>query len=421
MTNLKTISDALQQLPNQVTVKAQLEDHRLADVAAEVTAQLVATMDHTPLTGRTVAIAVGSRGINQIDVVARAAVAYLKSRGARPFIVPAMGSHGGATAEGQRDVLATLGVTEESAGTEILDAMNTIELGRTASGTRLYLAEAFHAADLVLMINRVKPHTDIISDIIGSGLRKMAVIGLGKADGSFAAHHAVSTRGYESVLVEAADHVLSHLPRLFGLALVEDGYHQLARIEAMPCAEIAAREPALLGQARAWMPRLPFPKIDVLILDQIGKNISGAGMDPNVIGRDTTGRARADRTADVRTIYVRGLTPETHGNAIGLGMADVVSQGLVDEMDRASTYTNALSAMAPAVVRTPMHFPTEAECLHAAIRMSGATIPDARILRIKNTLALDEFIATENYANEIAGRAQLQIVEPARPWLLNAV
>jgi hypothetical protein len=406
----------LQSLPKQIQVAAQLETHPLADPAMETAAQLNAVLSDVGLKDRRIAVAVGSRGIDRLPVVVRATIETLKSRGARPFIIPAMGSHGGATPEGQRGVLETLGVTEASAGAPIHDSMETVEAGATASGYRVPISRAAADADAVLVINRVKPHTDFVSDCIGSGLRKMCVIGVGKADGSFGFHREASRKGYEPTLLEVSSVILNRLPQVFGLALVEDACHQLARIEAMTGAQIPSREPELLRQARAWMPQLPFAQIDVLIIDEMGKNISGAGMDPNIIGRGVDGTRRSDARTEVGAIFTRGLTPETHGNAIGLGFADVVSKRIVDEMDHVSTYTNALSSMTPASVRIPMHFASDAECLRAAIRLAGADPATARIVRIKNTLTLDRFVATESYAPEISERNDLNLLESARDW-----
>jgi hypothetical protein len=396
-------------------VEARLENHRLHDTRAETAAQLGAVFSNADLADRSVAVAVGSRGIDQLSTVVSATIAKLKSLGARPFIFPAMGSHGGATAEGQAELLASFGVTEEAVGAPINASMETVEIGRTGSGVRVFVSRPALEADAILVINRVKPHTDFASEEIGSGLRKMLVIGLGKADSSFEAHRAVSRSAYEPVLIEVSSFVLNKLHALFGLALVEDGYHKLAHIEALPGSQFAAREPELLRQARAWMARLPFEEIDVLILDELGKNISGSGMDPNVTGRRSHLES-VNRRQQVRTIYVRGLTPETHGNAIGLGMADIVSARLVNEMDKVSTYTNALSAMTPASVRIPMHFASDTECLSAALRMAGVEAATARIVRVRNTLALDRFVASSAYASEIAERADLTVLKSPQDW-----
>lgn len=410
---------SLSLLPQQMLVRARLEDHRLQDTGAETAAQLDAVFSDVDLAGRSVAVAVGSRGIDQLATVVGAAIAKLKSLGARPFIFPAMGSHGGATAEGQREILATFGITEESIGAPINASMDTIEIGRTENDIRVFVSRPALEADLMLIINRVKPHTDFTSERIGSGLRKMLVIGLGKAAGAFECHRYASGPnprfGYEPVLIEVSSFVLNNLPSVFGLALVEDGYHKLARIEAAPGSQIASREPELFKCARAWMPMLPFEQIDVLIVDEMGKNISGSGMDPNVLGRRAH-LERVNRSQEVLAIYVRALTPETHGNAIGVGMADVVSDRLVNEMDKVSTYTNALSAMSASSVRIPMHFANDAECLNAALRLAGAGAAEARIVRVRNTLAMDSFVASSSYATEIAERDDLTVLQPSQDW-----
>jgi hypothetical protein len=267
-----------------------------------------------------------------------------------------------------------------------------------------------------VLVNRVKPHTDFASPTLGSGLLKMSAIGLGKVEGAFECHQAASRHGHEAVIREAARAVLARLPVVLGVALVEDARHQLARVAVLAGSEVEAREPELLQQALAWMPALPFPEIDVLILDEIGKNVSGAGMDTNVVGRGVDGRLRADRRANIRALYVRDLTPETHGNAVGVGLADVVSTRLVEAIDEKSTYTNALSAMTPAMVRTPMHFSSDVECLRAALRVSGALPESSRILRVRNTLALDRFVVSSAFEPDLSGRDDLRVLGPPRQW-----
>jgi hypothetical protein len=405
-------------LPAQMLVEARLARHALADPAAETAAQLTAHLGGLACSGRRVAVAVGSRGIDRLPLVVRAVVEWLRARGASPFLVPAMGSHGGALPEGQVALLESLGVTAESAGAPIRPAMEAVDLGPTADGLPAFAAREALAADGIVLINRVKPHTDFESPRLGSGLTKMCAIGLGKIDGAAACHRAARAVGYERAITEAARVVRARLPLWAAVALVEDGHHRLARIEAFPAAEIDAREPALLAQARAWMPALPFADIDVLVVDEIGKNVSGAGMDTNVIGRGVDGRPFGPSAARPRTIYARSLTPESHGNAIGLGLADVVSTRLVAAMDRHVTYTNALSALSPASVRIPLHFDTDAECLSAAARLAGVDPGRARVVRIRSTLALDRFVASEGYAAEVAARSDLTVLAPPRPWAL---
>jgi hypothetical protein len=367
-----------------------------------------------------VAVAAGSRGIDRYSEVVAEVVATLKAAGARPFVMPAMGSHGGGTGPGQVEVLETLGITEASAGAPVVSNVEAVEVAQAPLGFPVLTAKDALEADAVVLVNRVKPHTDFASPTFGSGLMKMAAIGLGKIEGAFACHRAASRHGHEKVIREAARIVIGRLPRLLGVALVEDARHHLARVEVLSGPEIEGGEPALLAQARAFMPSLPFPEIDVLILDEIGKNVSGAGMDTNIVGRGVDGLPRADRRTAVRTLYVRGLTPETHGNAVGIGLADVVRTRLVREMDPKSTYTNALSAMTPAMVRTPMHFDSDAECLGAALRMSGASETEARIVRVRNTLALDRLVVSAALAPAVRDRDDLRVVGPERDWAFDS-
>lgn len=408
----------LKQLSPPLLVEARLASRPLADVAGETRAQVERAFATFPLEKRRVAIGVGSRGIDQLPTVVRVAVETLRAAGAEPFIFPAMGSHGGGTSEGQRLMLESLGVTEESVGAPIDSTMETVDLGLTPQGIRLVASRPALAAGAILFINRVKPHSDFVSspEGIGSGLRKMCVIGLGKIEGAFEYHRAARRIGFESMLVEVSGEITRRLPNIFGLGLIEDGYHQLAHIEGLSGAEFATREPNLFRLADQLMPRLPFPAIDVLIVDQIGKNISGAGMDPNVTGRDIHGIPRPDRRTEIGAIFARDLTPESHGNAIGLGYADIVSARLVAAMDKQISYTNSLSSMTPASVRIPMHFASDEECLAAAVRMSGRLAEEARLVRIGSTLAVDRFLASELYQGEIAEREDLTVLERLPGW-----
>ena len=407
-------------LPDQMLVEARLPSHALANPAAELTARLEATLGKENLAGRRIAVAVGSRGIDRIAEVALAVVTWLKSRGARPYLLPAMGSHGGGTAEGQTELLASYDITEASMGVPVRAAMETVEIGRTEAGAPVFIAREALETEGLIVVNRVKPHTDFESTRLGSGLLKMCAIGLGKVEGAGAAHRAAALHGYEASILAASRLVRSRLPLIAGVALVEDPHHHLAVVEVIPAAAIEAREPELLAQARAWMPALPFAEIDVLILDEIGKNISGAGMDTNVVGRGVHGEPFRTARARARVIYARGLTPESHGNAVGMGLADVISSRLFEAMDPRVTYTNAITALTPATVRIPMHFDTDADCLRAALRVSAADPERARIVRVKNTLALDRFVASAAYADEVAQRSDLDVISPAEAWTLGA-
>ena len=344
--------------------------------------------------GKRIAVGAGSRGIDRIPEVIRTVVTVLKEKGALPFILPVMGNHGGATAEGQAGILEGLGITEATVGAPVRPRMDTRLVASTAAGTPVYVSEEAMAADGVILVNRIKPHTDFESTRLGSGILKMAAIGLGQSEGAAACHRAAGRLGFEAVLPAVAQVVFAHVKMVAAIGIVEDGLHHLARVEAIAPAAIADREAALLAEARALMPSLPFPRIDVLVIDAMGKDISGAGMDTNIIGRGVDGRPFATRRSDVGADLGRSLTPASHGNAIGIGLADVASKSLVDSIDPDSIFVNALSSMTPTTAKTPMYFPTDRECLKAAVRFSGSDAGDAGIVRIKSTLALDRFVVS---------------------------
>jgi hypothetical protein len=409
--------DALE-LPRQVLVRQRLPSHPLDDPGATL-AQALRRIGGDPWQGRRVAVALGSRGIDRIAVIARTLVGWLGERGALPFVIPAMGSHGGATPEGQCELLASYGITSGELGVPIRAEMETDEIARTASGIPVRLARVARDADAIVLVNRVKPHTDFESPTLGSGLLKMAAIGLGKIDGASLCHEAATRLGYEAALGDVGRAVLACGSRMYGVALLEDATHHLARIEVLRGEEIPAEEPMLLQQARAWMPALPFADVDVLVIDTIGKNVSGAGMDPNVIGRGVHGERMAMCRSTVRAIYARDLTPESHGNAVGIGLADVVSTRIVEAMDPVITYTNALAAMTIAPVRIPFHFATDEECLAAAFRLAGVSPAQARLLRIRDTLSLDCAVASEAYLPEIEAREDLEVLALPQPWMLD--
>jgi len=401
--------------PRQLVVEADVPSNRLADPAGALASQLAALVQADAVRGKRIAVGAGSRGIDRIPEVIRTVVTVLKEKGALPFILPVMGNHGGATAEGQAGILEGLGITEATVGAPVRPRMDTRLVASTAAGTPVYVSEEAMAADGVILVNRIKPHTDFESTRLGSGILKMAAIGLGRSEGAAACHRAAGRLGFEAVLPAVAQVVFAHVKMVAAIGIVEDGLHHLARVEAIAPAAIADREAALLAEARALMPSLPFPRIDVLVIDAMGKDISGAGMDTNIIGRGVDGRPFATRRSDVGAIWVRSLTPASHGNAIGIGLADVASKSLVDSIDPDSIFVNALSSMTPNTAKTPMYFPTDRECLKAAVRFSGSDAGDAGIVRIKSTLALDRFVVSETYRDEIAQRRDLRIVSEPEP------
>lgn len=341
-----------------------------------------------------IAVAVGSRGIARLAEIVLSVLTLLKNGGAEPFIIPAMGSHGGATAEGQRAILASYGVTESAMGVPIETSMDVEKIGVSAEGVTVLCSKEALAADGIVLINRVKPHTDF-SGALGSGILKMSVIGLGKHAGAVAMHGAATRLGYEPVIRGMARVMLDRSPIIGGIAILENQRHELARLCVLPRDEIEAAEANLLTEARALMPRLPFDEIDLLIVDRIGKNISGSGMDPNVTERwvhgYTSSLMREGRPSPfIRRIFVRGLSAETHGNAIGIGLADVTTSRLVRAMDQRATFVNALTALTPQCAKIPIHFESDREAMQAVLRsLALDDLAKARVVHIHDTLSLE--------------------------------
>jgi hypothetical protein len=384
-------------IPKLQRVRLEFERSHIHDIAAAV----IQEMDQVEslgqqLRGKSVAITAGSRGIDRIDQILAALVRRLRVWGAQPFIVPAMGSHGGATAEGQLSMLAEFGITEASVGAPIRSSMETVELGRLPNGMPVYMDRHAASADAIVVVNRVKPHTDFSGEF-ESGLAKMAVIGLGKLHGADTLHR-FGVPGLRDFVPEAAHLVCQKAPIIFGLATVENAYHQAAHIALVTPEGIAGpQERELLKLAYQLMPRFPFPEIDVLIVDEIGKNISGVGMDPKVIGRVKV-HGIADMTAcDIRTIAVLRLTAESHGNATGVGLADVTTQRLVSQIDFETTYLNCITSGILGIQRAaiPVVAPTDQAAIETALRVCGRPdVQNARVVRIKNTLSLGEMDVT---------------------------
>ncbi len=343
--------------------------------------------------GARIAVAVGSRGIGNLPIIVTAVLDQLRGAGARPFIIPAMGSHGGATPEGQSEVLAGYGITESAMGVPIRPSLEVREIGTSAEGVSVVCSTEALGADGVVLVNRVKPHTDF-SGALGSGIVKMCVVGLGKRTGAAAMHAAASRIGHEQAIHGIARVILNAAPILYGVAILENQFHETAKLVVLPREEIETGEEQLLVEARQLMPRLPFEEIDLLIVDYLGKNISGAGMDPNVTGRWVNGYSssllREGRPAPfVRRIFVRGLTPETHGNAIGIGLADVTTTRLVRAMDNRATGINALTALTPQCAKIPIHFDTDREAIDMTLTsLALADSQSARVVRITDTLSL---------------------------------
>ena len=385
---------------------------RVVDVREAVLRQL----NQPPLAdkirpGQTVAITAGSRGIRDIQTVLRAMVEHCKNRGGRPFIVPSMGSHGGATETGQLDVLHRLGISEASIGCPIRSTMNADIVAHTQNGIPIAMDRFAAEADHVILCGRVKPHTSIRGPF-ESGLMKMLLVGLGNAIGAQTIHRELHHQSFESLVHDVGRDLIKVANVLCGVAIIENAQDETALIEAVPGPQILKREPELLRQAAQWMARLPFDDIDVLLIDQIGKNISGTGMDTNVVGRKSNDHAALNgETPRIKRIAVRRLTDETGGNATGIGIAEFCRDQLVDKIDTNITNLNCLTASHPMGAMIPMHFASDHEMLHAAFGTVGALVPaDVRWVWIRDTRSLTRFECSTNFADEIASHPDLEVV-----------
>jgi hypothetical protein len=397
--------------PKMVRLRQHFERPRIEDVAGSVLTELQKLdLGRTIRPGNSVALTAGSRGITNIPVVLRTVVHFLKDLGARPFLVPAMGSHGGGTAEGQRQVLDSYGITESFVGAPIKASMEVVSLGSTGEGFPVVLDKYAAEADHIGVVARIKPHTGYHGPI-ESGLCKMMMIGLGKHAGALAYHKILLDYPFDQVVRSVARTVRGRAPIAFGLGLVENAYDETAWIEGVRAADFEPREEALLVRAKEALARLPFAEADLLIVDEIGKEISGSGMDTNVVGRKRAFRATAPADQpQMRFIFVRGLSAHTHGNATGIGLADFTTTRLVKQMNYRATVINCLTAGYPDSADVPVHFDSDREVIDAALAILGTRKPeDGRIMRVHNTLSLEELEVSEPCLTQPRGKVPFSI------------
>jgi hypothetical protein len=399
------------QIPRLLVVRQKLPDRRIPDLAAEVHKQLAAGKFASRLKpGARVAIGVGSRGIHNIATIVRNVVAYWKDQGMRPFIFPAMGSHGAASAQGQADVLAHYGITESTMGCPLISQLEVVSLGKTAEGIEAFMDKTAYESDGVMMVARVKWHTDFAGKI-ESGLFKMMAIGLGKFAGAQRYHsYAYRGLGLENTIRTIGRQVLKSGKIIGGLAILEDAYHNTAKLDAVPVEAMEQREEENLALVKTWMAKIPFD-LDVLILDEIGKNISGAGMDTKVANRGVNGEYNPwPDTPQFRRIFVRNLSELTYNSAVGLGMADVVTDRLVNRIDWEPTTINSLTANTPAAIRTPIHYATDRECIERIAPTVGRLdLNEVTYGWIRNTMELSRLGLSENLRPQIENNPLLEI------------
>ena len=405
-------------LPPFFRVRQRFESHRLENLPGAVHDALAkVALDKKIQPGQRVAISVGSRGINNLSTIVGSIVSEVQSLGGQPFIVPAMGSHGGATAEGQAKVLAGYGVTEQAMGCPIISSMETILVGTTADGVDVHFDKAASQADHVVVVNRVKPHTRLAGKF-ESGLIKMLMIGLGKHNGAYLYHQVFPDFDYSlnRLAPPIVDMIVDRMPVTLGVAIVEDAFENTSHIEAVEARNFLAREPELLELAKSRMPRLPFDRAELLIVDRIGKEISGCGMDTNIVGRKSNDRTAApDEFPKIRQIYVRSLTDKTAGNACGIGVAEYCHRRVVDAMNAEITRINCVTSAHPSAGAIPLTYDSDREVLEAAIsQVSRDRVEDVKWIWIRDTLNVDEVACSKGFYDDAGQRDDLQILqEPA--------
>jgi hypothetical protein len=379
-----------------VTVKQDFPHRRLDDIAGSVRREM-ASISVRP--GARIAVGVGSRGISNLATMVRAVIDVFKSHGARPFIFPAMGSHGAANAEGQASVLAHYGIDEASMDCPIVSTFDVVSLGRTADGIEVFAGKDAWESDGVFAVNRVKWHTSFEGDL-ESGVCKMLALGVGKIASAESCHGHARHIGMPAVIRSVAGHLLETGKIIGGLAILEDAFHDIAQVTALPAQGLIAGEVELLELTKSWMARLPVPALDILIVDEIGKNISGTGMDLKVVNRGVHGEYNPYASVTrIERIFIRSLSEMSYGNAHGMGLADVIHDRVLEHIDRKAGLANARSAGSLAAARTPLRFNSDRECLDLLQATVGKfDLKDVTIGWIRNTLELGKIALTENIA-----------------------
>lgn len=401
-------------LPRLFPIRQRFVNRALPDVSkATEEAFLRSHVLDALLPGQSVAVCVGSRGISNLAEIVKKTVDLVRARGATPFIVPAMGSHGGGNAEGQTHLLDHYGISEASMGCAVKADMSTTEVGRSPEGIRAYVSNEALKAAHIIAVNRVKPHTEF-EGAIESGILKMLCIGLGKLDGAQHYHSIGMRLGFEHTLRTGGRLVLDNAPVLCGLAIVEDSYDQTAIIEALRPDGLEAREEELLKLAKSWVPKLPFDEADVLIVNQMGKDVSGTGMDTKTVGRIMSVYAKEPKSPRITRIAVLDASEGNDGNLLGIGLADFTTERLVSKMDPAKVHLNATAALTPEKARVPMWFSSDIELFKTCFATIAPLDPlDQKVMRIQDTRHLEVVWVSEAYLPEVKGRPDLEIAGPA--------
>ena len=399
-------------VPKMVKVKQNFEDHKIDDVALAVKNEILKPeITQTIKAGTSIAIGVGSRGVANIDIAVKSLVSSLRELGAVPFIFPAMGSHGGGTVENQIALLAGYGVTEDKVGAEVRATMETVVPVVLDDGTKVHMDKFAYEADGVILINRVKPHTNF-RGAIESGIVKMMTIGMGKINGASELHGSYPMSNFGTALPNAAKHLLKKINFLFGVGLVEDAYDHTAIVEAIPSDQLFDKEANLQSMAKKLMGKICFDQIDVLVIDEIGKEISGGGCDPNITGNKNE---PGFENPNVSKLVLLDLTDKTKGNATGFAAADVITKKLFDKIDFPTTYANVVASSKLEGGKIPIPMKDGDEAVRLALKtLNGIDPINARVVRIKNTLKLAEIYVSESMLHEVDSNSMLEaITSPA--------
>lgn len=411
-------------LPKMVKVRQKFDSTTINDVSQELLNQLHKNLDErtvTGLSGKRIAISAGSRGIPYYKEILKTLISQLKAWGAKPFIFPAMGSHAGGTAESQKQFLAEYGIVEEFVGAPILSSMEVVQVGQLEDGMPIYCDKYAAEADGIILFHKVKPHTHFKADH-ESGLLKMICIGIGKHKGA-ATFHKKGFDGFDKYLVEVSKVFLKNMNVLFGIGLVQNAYDLIGKIEVFPKEKIIEKDAELLALAKEQMATLKLDNIDVLIIDEIGKDISGTGFDPNITGRIEVESQKArfkEIAPDIKKIVLLDISEHSHGNASGLGEADLVSYRFVNKINFADTYTNIITNNYLKAAALPIYCNSDLDAIKIAILTGIFTdLNNPRIVRIKNTLMLEEFEVSVAFIDEFKGRDDIDILSEPYDWEFN--
>jgi hypothetical protein len=395
-------------------VRQRLDDTKIENIGPAVEAELRKLSLTSIKPGQRVAITGGSRGIANMAEILKTVVEHIKSYDAQPFIFPAMGSHGGATAQGQVAVLEQLGITESYLNAPILSSMDVVEIARTDDDVPVFVDQNALAANHIVVVNRIKSHTKFKGPV-ESGLVKMMAIGMGKLKGAEFYHKAAIQHTFPKIIMDAARMVIRRTPVLFALGIIENAYGKTSLVSAVKPDAIENKEKELLILSKKLMAKLPFNDIDLLIVDEMGKDISGVGIDPNVTGRNRDLLGVFDHPVQVKRLFVRDLTAKSKGNAVGIGLADITTQRLVDKIDYDATYKNCITGISLEKAAVPMHFKNDRKAIEVGLGSMGLIPPEkSKIVRIKNTNRLETVQVSEAFADELQQRSDLEILGEPR-------